>query len=151
TPVGTNWVVTTLAGNASIKDPFGNPVGGYADGSNMTARFNSPTALAVDTATNIYVTDSGNNTIRKVTPTGTNWVVTTLGGLAGNPGSVDGTNGQARFEYPQGIAVDNAGNLYVADTGGYLIRKLMLVGTNWVTTTVAGLGGIYGSADGTGR
>jgi sugar lactone lactonase YvrE len=107
--------------------------------------------LAVDAATNIYVTDSGNNTIRKVTPAGTNWVVTTLGGLAGNPGSVDGTNSQARFEYPQGVAVDNAGNVYVADTVGYIIRKLMLVGTNWVTRTVAGLGGIYGNTDRIGR
>ncbi len=64
---GTNWVVTTLAG--------GTP--GYADGTNNTARFNGPQGIVVDAATNIYVSDTYNNVIRKITPVGTNWVVTT--------------------------------------------------------------------------
>src|SRR6185369_2059303 len=106
--------------------------------------------LAVDAATNIYVADTDNHTIRKVTPVGTNWVVTTLAGLAGDPGSVDGTGHEARFDAPYRVAVDNAGNIYVADTFNDAIRKLTAVGTNWVVTTLAGLGGVHGSAEGTG-
>ena len=142
TPLGTNWVVTTIAGTAGS---FGS-----VDGTNSTARFNFPSGLAVDAATSIYVADSGNSTIRKVTPAGTNWVVTTLGGLAGNAGSVDGIGIAARFAGPSGVALDGSGSAYLADSGGYTIRKMTPDGTNWVVTTVAGLGGIFGNADGTG-
>ena len=135
TPVGTNWVVTTLAGLA------GSP--GSADGTGSAARFNNPGGVAVDSAGNLYVADAGNNTIRKVTPVGTNWVVTTLAGLAGSPGSADGTDSAAQFNQPYGVAVDSAGNVYVADTCNDTIRKVTLVGTNWVVTTLAGLGGRY--------
>lgn len=138
TPAG---VVTTLAGLAGSS--------GSTDGTNSNARFNFPTALAVDSATNIYVTDSDNHAIRKLTPTGANWVVTTLAGVAGSSGSADGTNSDARFNAPNGVAVDSAGNLYVADAANSTIRQLTLVGTNWVVTTVAGLAGSVGSADGT--
>lgn len=61
-----------------------------------------------------HVADSGNNTIRKVTSNG---VVTTLAGSAGQPGSADGTNNTALFNFPRGVAVNSAGNLYVADAG----------------------------------
>ena len=88
---------------------------GSADGTNSAARFNGPDGVAVDSAGNVYVADAFNDTIRKVTPVGTNWVVTTLAGLAGHAGSADGTNSAARFNYPAGVAVDSAGNLYVAD------------------------------------
>ncbi len=71
--------------------------------------------MAVDSAGNVYVADLDNHTIRKVTPVGTNWVVTTLAGLAGSSGSADGTNSAARFNVPAGVAVDSAGNVYVAD------------------------------------
>ena len=81
------------------------------DGS--AARFDSPSGVAVDSAGNVYVADTGNHTIRKVTPAG---VVTTLAGLAGSSGSADGTGSAARFNYPSGVAVDSAGNVYVADT-----------------------------------
>jgi streptogramin lyase len=141
TPVGTNWVVTTLAGLA------GNP--GSANGMGSGARFRYPEGVAVDSTGNVYVADSYNHTIREVTPVGTNWVVTTLAGLAGNHGSADGTNSAARFYYPEGVAVDTNGNLYVADQINGTIRKLTPVGTNWVVTTLAGLAGNYGSADGT--
>jgi sugar lactone lactonase YvrE len=137
---GTNWLVTTLAGQPGI--------GGTNDGTNAGARFYGPTGVAVDGATNIYVADYVNYTIRKVTPMGTNWVVTTIAGLGGSQGTNDGTNADARFGGPRGAAVDTNGNVYVAD-GGNTIRKLTPEGTNWVVTTLAGLGGSSGTNDGT--
>jgi sugar lactone lactonase YvrE len=107
--------------------------------------------VAVDSAGNVYVADTFNDTIRKVTPIGTNWVVTTLAGLAGSPGSADGTGSDARFSQPRGVAVDSTGNIYVTDTENHTIRKVTPVGTNWVVTTLAGLPGSSGSTDGTGN
>ena len=87
--------------------------------------------MAVDGAGNLYVVDYNNSTMRKVTPVGTNWVVTTLAGLGGAdssnnplyPGSADGTGSAARFSEQAGVAVDIAGNLYVADWNNSTIRK----------------------------
>jgi sugar lactone lactonase YvrE len=142
TPSGTNWVVTTIAGVA-------NSSGGRADGLGGTARFYEPTSIATDAAGNLYVTDSGNNTIRKLAPVGANWMVTTIAGTAGFSGPADGTNGTAQFSDPSGIAVDAGGNLYVADAGNQTIRKLTPSGTNWVVTTIAGTPYNFGSLDGT--
>ncbi len=142
TLVGTNWVVTTLAGSAGQS--------GSADGTNSAARFYFPIGVAVDSVGNLFVSDSYNETIRKVTPVGTNWVVTTVAGSAHNVGSADGTNGAARFYSPSGVAVDGAGNLFVADEINHTIRKITLVGTNWVVTTVGGSARIDGTDDGTG-
>src|SRR5205823_3482804 len=94
-PIGTNWVVTTIAGLAGAA--------GATDGTNTTARFSNPAALVVNNTTNIYVADFANHTIRKVTQVGTNWIVTTIAGLAGSPGSANGTNSNARFNNPAGI------------------------------------------------
>jgi sugar lactone lactonase YvrE len=143
TLVGANWTVTTLAGLAGCT--------GTNDGTGSGARFNYPNGVAVDSAGNLYVADSGNNTIRKVTPVGTNWVVTTLAGLAGSAGTNDGTGNAAQFNEPGAVAVDSAGNVYVADTANNTIREVTPVGTNWVVTTLAGLPGIAGSANGTGN
>ncbi len=150
TPFGTNWVVTTLAGLGGA-DASGNPLHpGSTDGTNSAARFYAPCGLAVDTNGNVYVADNYNGTIRKVTPVGTNWVVTTLAGLAGHPGSADGTNSAARLTNPWGTAIDSAGSLYVTDNANHTVRKVTPLGTNWVVTTLAGLAGSADSADGTG-
>ena len=138
TPSGT---VTTLAGLAGVS--------GSADGTGNAARFNHPWGVAVDNAGNLYVADQGNHTMRKVTPVGPNWVVTTMAGLAGVAGSADGTNSAARFNEPDGVAVDNKATSMWRMHANHTIRKLTPVGTNWVVTTVAGKAGVSGSADGT--
>ena len=97
------------------------------------ARFIQPTAIAVDGATNLYVADNNCNTIRKITPVGTNWVVTTLAGMPASGAQVDGTGSAARFAGPEGVAVDSGGNVYVAD--GAIIRKIRPAGE---VTTLAG-------------
>lgn len=112
TPAG---VVTTLAGWAAI---WGN-----ADGSNGGALFYEPAGISVDGSGHLYVADSGNHTLRKITPSGTNWVVSTVAGLAAVSGSTDGTGGAAEFYQPAGVAVDGAGNVYVADSGNNTIRS----------------------------
>jgi len=134
--VTASGVVTTLAGTAGMQ--------GSVDGTGAAARFNSPSGVAVDSAANVYVADTNNSTIRKVTAGG---VVTTLVGTAGMQGSVDGTGAAARFNSPSGVAVDSAGNVYVADTNNYTIRKVTAGG---VVTTLAGTAGMAGSVDGTG-
>jgi secreted PhoX family phosphatase len=127
-------VVTTLAGTASSY--------GSADGTGTAAQFNCPNGVAVDLAGNVYVADSGNSTIRKITPNG---VVTTLTGTAGVEGSVDGIGTAAQFNSPQGIAVDNMGNLYVADSDNSAIRKGQFVGPPVITLQPQGQTVIPGS------
>jgi sugar lactone lactonase YvrE len=129
-------VVSTLAGLAGVS--------GSADGTGNAARFFQPKGVAVDSAGNVYVADTSNSTIRKISPAG---VVNTLAGLAGNVGSADGTGNAARFYYPDDVAVDSAGSVYVADTGNYTIRKITASGV----ITFAGLAGSTGSADGGGN
>jgi sugar lactone lactonase YvrE len=113
-------VVTTLAGNASVFNQFGYPLGGTADGTGSDARFSGPSGVAVDSAGNVFVADEYNYTIRKITPAR---VVTTLAGWGGAPGRADGTGSDARFNAPSGVAVDSAGNVFVADEYNYSIRK----------------------------
>ena len=123
TAAGTNWVVTTLAGLGGV-DASGNSLhAGSADGTNSAARFSYPDGVAVDSAGNVYVADQISQTIRKVTPVGTNWVVTTLAGRANDSGSADGTGSVARFNQPTGVAVDSENNVYVADWSNNTIRK----------------------------
>lgn len=104
--------VTTLAGAAGIR--------GSSDGIGLNARLNGPTGIAVDGAGNVYVSDTGNGTIRKITAAG---FVSTIVGLAGLTGSAEGTGNAARLSTPYGVAVDGAGNLFIADSGNHLIRK----------------------------
>jgi hypothetical protein len=136
TPLGTNWVVATVAGLPGVS--------GSADGTNTDARFNYPKGVALDGAGNLFVADNHNHTIRKITPEGTNWVVTTIAGLAGVRGTDNGMNSNARFSSPTGIAVDSAGQLYVVDTTSSTIRGITATGTNWFVHTIAGEASDYG-------
>ncbi|HEY3762706.1 MAG TPA: hypothetical protein VGN23_13250 [Verrucomicrobiae bacterium] len=132
TPVGTNWIITTIAGGAQ----------GPLDGTNNGAQFYGPFSLAVQDSSTLYVADSVNNAIREVQLIGTNWVVTTIAGICapGGSGFRDGTNQYAQFSGPNGITLDRQGNLYVADTYNHVIREIRPSGTNWITTTIVGAG-----------
>lgn len=129
--------VTTIAGKLGAFAQRGS-----ADGTGATASFSYLSAIAVDSTGNLYVTDINNNNVRKITPNG---VVTTLAGSAGITGSMDGQGAAASFNRPTGIAVDKAGNIYVADTGNNLIRQISPVG---IVTTVAGQLGANGNVPG---
>lgn len=119
---------------------------GSADGPGTSARFDTPVSLAFDAAGVAYVADSGNHTIRRITPDGT---VTTLAGKAGDPAYVDGTRDEARFATPFSIAVDAAGTVYVGERDGGAIRRITLDGT---VTSLAGIPGVTAfDTDGTGR
>ncbi|HVV53891.1 MAG TPA: hypothetical protein VHC47_01115 [Mucilaginibacter sp.] len=116
--------VTTFAGNQTA---------GYADGSGMGAQFSGPSGVAVDAQGNIYISDTFNNRIRKITPDGT---VTTIAGN-GTPGYADGNAADAEFYGPEGLAVDAQGNVFVADFGNNLIRE---ISTSGVVSTFSGVG-----------
>lgn len=126
--------VSTVAGT---KRSIGN-----ADGFGSQAGFNYPYGIAFDRSTNsFFVSDTENETIRRVTPDGR---VTTFAGAVKEPGSTDGLSTAARFNTPWGLAVDSAGNLFVADNGNRKIRRITPGGT---VTTVAG-SGFQGARDG---
>jgi sugar lactone lactonase YvrE len=130
TPAG---VTTTFAGNGTL---------GYVDGPAANAQFNAPQAIAIDAAGNLYITDTGNHMIRKISSTGT---VSTIAGR-GYAGYADGTGTNAVFKFPSGLALDGAGNIYVADKGNNMIRMITSAG---VVTTLAG-NTTAGQIDGTG-
>ena len=143
---GRNHTVSMITTAGNVFPLAGSPgTSGSADGIGSAARFLGPVGMAVDAAGNVYVADSGNSTIRKVTPAG---VVTTIAGLAGQDGSADGVGSAARFDRPQALALDAAGNLYVADSDNYTIRKITPAG---VVSTLAGLAKSLGNADGAGN
>jgi sugar lactone lactonase YvrE len=134
TPAG---MVSTVAGSAVSM--------GARDGKGTQARFFMPSGIAVDESGRLFVADTRNYTIRKISPSG---VVSTLAGRAEQSGSVDGSAAAARFTYPKSIAVDAADNLYVADYFSHTIRKISAGGK---VTTFAGQAGAMGTADGTGH
>jgi sugar lactone lactonase YvrE len=131
TPAGE---VSTYAGQT--------PHAGSTDGPALQASFRYPFGITADSAGNLFVADTNNDTIRKITPSG---VVSTLAGQATLYGAADGTGAAARFANPEGIAIDSKGNLFVADTLNEVIREVSPAG---VVTTVAGMAGTVGSADG---
>lgn len=137
--ITTAGVVTPVAGMSGTA--------GSADGPGSAAQFNNPQALAFDGAGNLYVADTGNMTIRKLAPSGNGWSVSTFAGTAGLAGSHDDTGTAARFNGPSGLALDGAGNLYVADTGNEIIRKITPQGA---VSTWAGTARSAGTTDGPG-
>jgi sugar lactone lactonase YvrE len=130
------YTFTTLAG------PNQSP--GAMDGFGTESRFYHPQDVAGDANGNIFVADSENHTIRKISPLGE---VTTLAGLAGMAGTNDGCGAKARFYLPSGLCVDGDGNVFVADSGNYTIRKIT---PNGIVTTLAGSPGVRGTNDGIG-
>lgn len=130
-------VVITYAGK------LGAP--GASNGIASAAQFNSPSAIVIDAAgANLYVADTGNHAIRKINIDTAE--VSILAGLPKDAGSADGDTFAARFDTPSGLAIDATGNLYVADTGNNMIRKI--VPATGAVTTLAGASGVPGTADG---
>jgi sugar lactone lactonase YvrE len=127
------YIATTFAGNLTQ---------GMVNGTGSQASFKSPIAVAVDPQGTVFVSDAGNQAIRKITSAG---VVSLFAGN-GTAGSVDGAGVLASFNNPTGVALDPQGNLYVAETGGHRIRKIDAAGN---VTTFAG-NGVAGNVDGTG-
>jgi DNA-binding beta-propeller fold protein YncE len=141
-----NFVIRAISPDGEVTTLAGNGAPGNADGAGSVARFRNPRGIAVDQLTGlIYVADTGNNTIRVITPAG---VVSTLAGLALAAGSVDGVGNAARFNAPSALAVNNpAGVIYVADSSNHTIRLVTLGGS---VTTWAGAAGTSGAVDGAG-
>ena len=142
--------VTTIAGTSGVA--------GYADGTAVVARFNSPAGIALSGSTMLYVADTKNHVIRYVNLAASPYTVGTLAGLAGVSGFTDGSVSQALFNNPTGITT-NSGIVYVADTGNSTIRKIAQTfrsdpsgyGEYYLNvSTLAGLPGISGLKDGTG-
>lgn len=123
-------ILSTLAGSSY----------GYQEGTGSDAKFGQPYNVATDAAGNLYVADTDNHRIRKITPEG---VTSTFAG--GSQGDLDGTGTEAKFNYPYGVATDAAGNVYVADTHNHKVKKITPAG---VVSTVAGSTG--GHVDATG-
>ncbi|HEV2695705.1 MAG TPA: NHL repeat-containing protein [Verrucomicrobiae bacterium] len=132
TPAG---VVSTFAGKLGVA--------GIVNATGTSAEFDSPNGLAFDASGNLFVSDTGNNVIRKITPSG---AVSTFAGVAGAGGFLDGTTAAALFSSPLGLAVASDGSVYVADSGNHCIRKI----SGGAVTTFAGTPQVWGSADGTG-
>jgi streptogramin lyase len=128
TPAG---VVSTFAGGTS----------GFVNGTGTAARFSLPRDVAVDSNGNVFVADQNNHAIRKITPAG---VVSTFAG--GTAGFVNGTGSAASFYYPEGVAVDSSGNVFVGDALNNAIRKITPAG---IVSTFAG-NGTQGFVNGTG-
>jgi sugar lactone lactonase YvrE len=140
-----NHIIRKVTPDGAVATFAGSPgVSGSIDGIGSSARFNRPYGIAIDIADNIYVADTNNHTIRRITPSGT---VSTLAGTAGVNGSADGIGAATSFYYPQGIACDRVGNILVAETYNHTIRKITQTG---IVTTFAGTARIIGSQDGIG-
>jgi hypothetical protein len=114
---GTNWIVSTIAGA-----PYAGGTYGSRDGIGTNAQFIAPWAMAIDTIGTLYVCDY--NAVRTLTvdSTGTNWTTHTIAGSVDNRGISDGTGTNALFWNPMGIAADNSGNIYIADSRNNTVR-----------------------------
>ena len=141
-PVGTNWVVTTVAGRRPSN--YSSPqtiVAGYLD---------VPMGLAVDSTGNIFIAGGYSRSVHQLAPGPNGYTFSTLAGGLGVTGYADGPGASARFDQPWNIVVMQDGSLLVSDNYNYCIRKLARNGSDWVVSSVAGTGGAYGSLDGIG-
>jgi sugar lactone lactonase YvrE len=136
-----NHMIRKIASNGDVITLAGSTTSGQTNGAGLVAQFNWPYSLTVDTSGNVYVADTYNHLIRKITPAG---VVTRFAGIGA--GSADGTSANAEFNLPSSVAVDTSGNVYVSEVGNHAIRKITPAG---VVTKLAG-SGTAGSADGIG-
>ena len=134
--IGTNGWVSTFVGDGGTA--------GSGDGSGTQAKFDTPAGIAIDLAGNLFVSDTGNHTIREITAAG---VVTTIAGMAGQSGFTNGIGTNARFNSPLGMVVATNGTIYVADCGNHLIRAISPDGA---VTALAGNPETWGSNDGAG-
>lgn len=130
-------MVKTFIGTGDEKDGYGYYLGGHRDGPLSTARFDKPSMVVFDSKGNMFVLDTGNHVIRKVTK---DRVYTFAG--SGKAGYRDGSDDTAMFNNPLGLAIDRDDNLYVADSFNNVIRKVDPKGR--VTT----LAGVYGDMGG---
>lgn len=133
--VTTNGVVTTFAGKLGVY--------GSANGTGTNAQFYLPNGLAFDKTGNLYVSDTGNNIIRKITAAG---AVSTFAGTGGDPAYLDGSALSAMFSSPLGIVVWTNGNIFIADSGNHCIREI----SNGTVSTFAGSPQVWGTNDATG-
>lgn len=139
---GNNLIRRIAAGGSTVLTHAGSAQPGNADGSLANSRFFAPRGVATDAEGNLYVADSANHTIRKISGD----QVTTVAGVAGTIGSANGSGNTARFNFPYALTVDAQGTIFVADLGNHLIRRI-------VGNTVSTIGGVaqgLGYFDGTG-
>ena len=139
-----NHAIRTVAANGLV-GTFAGQLGmpGTQDGTGTNAQFNAPCGVTFDLSGNLLVSDTGNATIRRITPAG---VVTTIAGVAGQSGFLDGAAATAEFGAPLGLAVATNGTVFIVDGGNHVVREL----NNGVVSTLAGNPKIWGSADGSG-
>ncbi|WP_137920910.1 NHL repeat-containing protein [Hydrogenophaga sp. 2FB] len=139
----TQATVRQITPGGAVSTLAGSGLHAFADDTGTSASFSAPSGIAVDPAGNVYVGDTYNHRIRKITPTG---VVTTLAGSGAN-NTADGIGTQAAFAEPFGLTVDKDGNVYVVERHGHVLRRITPQG---VVSTLAGAPGMAGATDGLG-
>jgi TolB-like protein len=141
-----NHTIRQVMPDGTMKDFAGvRGASGNRDGTGATARFSNPADVAMGPDNALYVADCDNHAVRKITP---DRVVTTFAGQLRHGGHADGPASSAKFKFPTGVSVDSAGNVYVADIGNHVVRKITPAG---IVSTLAGVPGEFGNNDGPGN